>query len=180
MKPEFSTGINFGGNINIHDAFKFNFNVFRNDIENLIDVKQVASRTNGTQIYSYINVKRAYTQGFEVEANTKLNQQISLSSGYQFILTADKDELENIKNGKIYTRDNDGTVRLLNTNEYIGLSNRSKHMFNVKLNYESKKLFATARLIYKSDWYISDRNGNGLIDINDEKANGYFLLTEAV
>ena len=99
-----------------------------------------------------------------------------MSSGYQFILTADKDELENIKNGKIYTRDNDGTVRLLNTNEYIGLSNRSKHMFNVKLNYESKKFFATARLIYKSDWYISDRNGNGLIDINDEKANGYFLL----
>jgi outer membrane receptor for ferrienterochelin and colicins len=176
LKPEFSTGINIGGNINIHNNFKFNFNFYRNDIENLIDVKQVATRTNGTQIFSYINVKRAYTQGFELESTVKINQQLSISSGYQFILTADKDELENIRNGKVYTRNTDGTVRLMKESEYIGLSNRSKHMGNLKLNFENKNYFASVRLLYKSDWYISDRNGNGLIDKNDEKANGYFLL----
>ena len=176
LKPEFSTGINFGGNFNFNNNFKINFNLFRNDIENLIDYKLVAKRTNEAQIFSYINVKRAYTQGFELEATAKINKQLSVSSGYQFILTADKDELEKVKSGKVYTRENNGEARLLQTSEYIGLANRSKHMANLKLSYENKKCFATLRLLYKSDWYISDRNGNDLIDKNDEKANGYFLL----
>ncbi len=176
LKPEFSTGINLGGNINLNDKFKFNFNLFRNDIENLIDVKQVAARTNGAQIFSYINVKRAYTEGFEVEATAKITNQFWISSGYQFLLTADKDELEKVNAGKVYTRDNDGTVRRLQPSEYIGLSNRSKQMGNLKFTYENKNCFASLRLMYKSEWYISDRDGNGLIDKNDEKANGYFLL----
>jgi outer membrane receptor for ferrienterochelin and colicins len=176
LKPEFSTGINIGGNINFDNRFKINFNLFRNDIENLIDYKLVAKRTNEAQIYSYINVKRAYTQGFEIEVSTKINKHLSLSSGYQLILTADKDELEKVKAGKVYTRENNGEARILQTSEYIGLANRSKHMCNIKLNFENKNYFATVRLLYKSDWYISDRNGNELIDKNDEKANGYFLL----
>lgn len=176
LKPEFSTGINIGGNVNLHNNFTFNFNLFRNDIENLIDVKQVASRTSGTQIFSYINVKRAYTQGFELETTAKINQHLSFSTGYQLIITADKDELENIRNGKVYTRDLDGTVRLLKESEYIGLSNRSKHMGNFKLTYNNNKFFATGRLIYKSHWYLNDRNGNGLLDNNDESSKGFLLL----
>ncbi len=177
LTPEYSTGINIGGSVTITKKMLFNFNLFRNDIEALIDVRQVATKANGAQIFSYINIKNAYTKGGEAEINWQLTKQLKLSSGYQYLLTADKDDLRNIDSKKVYTRNNDGISRLLATNEYVGLPNRSKHMANIKFTYENKHdFFATTRFIYKSKWYVSDKDGNGLINTNDEYANNYTLI----
>jgi outer membrane receptor for ferrienterochelin and colicins len=91
--------------------------------------------------------------------------------------TADKEDLQNIKAGKVYTRNPDGNSRLLNKSEYTGLPNRSKHMGNFKVNYEpSTKFYSTLRFTYRSKWYIADSDGNGLYNTNDESASGFVLM----
>ena len=176
LTPEFSTGINMGANIQLHKNISTTINVFRNDINGLIDARHVATKTNGAQIYSYINIKKAYTQGGELSINWKLNPSLSLSMGYQYLQTADKDDLTNIRNGNVYTRNADGTSRLLQKAEYIGLANRSKHMGNVKITYEKLNgLYATMRLNYRSSWYVADSDGNGVYNTHDEHANGFVL-----
>jgi outer membrane receptor for ferrienterochelin and colicins len=177
LQPEFSTGINLGSSISIGNKTKINVNLFRNDIESLIDVRQIATKLNGAQIFSYINVKNAYTEGLEFEFIFKLSKKLDLSTGYQYLNTADKEDLQNIKAGKVYTRNSDGTSRLLNKNEYTGLPNRSKHMGNFKINYEpSTKFYSTLRFTYRSKWYIADSDGNGLYNTNDESASGFVLM----
>ena len=131
---------------------------------------------NGAQIFSYINIKNAFTKGGEFEFNYQTTPQLKISTGYQYLLTADKEELTNIKAGKVYTRNTDGTSRLLSQNEYAGLPNRSKHMANLKFAYESKSgNYATARFMYRSRWYVADSDGNGVYNSNDEHANGFIL-----
>ncbi len=177
LKPEFSTGINIGGIYNYSDKLSFNLNFFRNDIEELIDVRQVATKSNGAQIYSYINIKNAYTQGGEAEINWQPLRQLKISSGYQLLLTADKEELKSVKAGKEFTRDANGFSRVLNRDEYAGLPNRSRHMANLKFTFENlKEFFATARFIYRSQWAVANSDGNGVYNSNDEFANGFMLL----
>jgi outer membrane receptor for ferrienterochelin and colicins len=146
----------------------------------LIDVRQVATKTNGGQIFSYINIKNAYTQGIETELSYRISKQLTTSAGYQLLLTADKDEINNIKAGTVFTKNDDGTSRLMRRSEYTGLANRSKHMANFKVNYENKKgWFANARFIYRSKWYVSDKDGNGVYNTNDTYAKGFLLVNVA-
>ncbi|MBU3714092.1 MAG: TonB-dependent receptor [Ferruginibacter sp.] len=177
LKPEFSTGINIGASYYLKNNFSLTLNLFRNDIEELIDSRQVATRTNGSQIFSYINIKNAYTQGAEIEANWQPMKSIQISSGYQLLMSADKEELTKIKNGNVYVRDPNGISRLIKKNEYVGLPNRSMHMFNLKLTYETPShFFATTRFIYRSRWTVADSDGNSVHNIQDEHANGFLLI----
>lgn len=176
LTPEYSTGINFGGTYTPVDRISINFNVFRNDIENLIDAREVAVRSNGTQIYSYINVKNAYTQGAELEAAYRLTDRFTVNAGYQYLYTADKADLQKIRSKTVFTRDANGYSRLLNRSEYAGLPNRSRHMANFKLNYDDKKMFLNARFMYRSKWVVSDADGNGLYNDQDEFAKGFVQI----
>ncbi len=175
LQPEFSTGINIGGKI-LLKKIQFNWNLFRNDVEGLIDVRQVATKSNGAQIFSYINVKNAFTKGVDGSVQWQALKYLNISAGYQYVETADKNDLANIRTGTVYTRDENNISRPLTLKDYVGLPNRSKHMANLKFNYENKKaFFATLRLIYRSRWYVADADGNGLYNRQDESADGYLL-----
>lgn len=177
LKPEFSTGINAGGTYYYSDNLSANFNFFRNDIEELIDVRQVATNANGAQIFSYVNIKNGFTQGAEVEINWQPVKVLKISSGYQYLLTADKEELKNVKAGNEYTRNDNGTSRVLNRSEYIGLPNRSRHMANLKFTYENENnFFATTRFIYRSRWAVANSDGNSVYNTRDEFAKGFLLI----
>jgi outer membrane receptor for ferrienterochelin and colicins len=177
LKPEFSTGINFGGSWLPSEKLSFQFNFFRNDIENLIDAREVAIRTNGTQIFSYINVKNAYTEGSEIEINWRAMNRLKVTAGYQLLFTADKADLGSIKSGREFTRDKDGTTRLLRRGEYTGLANRSRHMANLKFSYETEeKFFVTTRLVYRSKWAVANTDGNSVYNSNDEFAKGFIVV----
>jgi outer membrane receptor for ferrienterochelin and colicins len=181
LKPEFSTGINVGIQWKPIQNWNFKLNAFRNDIEGLIDYRQIATKINDGQIFSYINIENAYTQGFELECNGIIIPRLSMSGGYQWLNTADKEEKENVKAGKVFTRDLSGETRRLLWSEYAGLSNRSEHMAQVKLTYEhEKKWFITLRANYRSGWFVADRDGNGLYNVGDQKANGFILLNTSV
>lgn len=176
LKPEFSTGINFGGTYTPSQNWSLNFNFFRNDIENLIDSREVAVRTNGTQIFSYINVKNAYTQGTELELKWNAIKNLQVNAGYQLLLTADKSDLQKIKNGTVFIRDQNGYSQKMAKSEYVGLPNRSQQMANLKITYDDDNSFVTARLMYRSKWAVADLDGNGLYNTNDEFAQGFMQL----
>jgi outer membrane receptor for ferrienterochelin and colicins len=176
LTPEFSYGLNFGAHLQIRKNINATLNLFRNDIDGLIDSRHVATKINGAQIFSYINIKKAFTQGGELSLTWKIIPTLSITCGYQFLQTADKDERNNIRSGNVFTRNLDGTSRLLQMNEYVGLANRSKHMGNLKFTYEKLNgFYATLRLNYRSEWYVADSDGNGVYNTNDEHAQGFVL-----
>lgn len=178
LKPEFSTGFNIG--IHFQDAkWSVSANIFRNNIENLIDSRLVAYRTGGAQIFSYLNVKNAFTQGIETDLKYKLNKTLSFTAGYQFLLTGDQAEIDAINAGKVFTRDQNGFSRRMSRSEYVGLPNRSKHMANFKILYSKNAFFANARVVYRSRWTTTDTDGNGLFNTNDAFAKGYVQLNAA-
>lgn len=179
LKPEFSTGINIGGSFIPNKKFQLSFNFFRNNIENLIDSRLVAYRTGGSQIFSYLNLKQAYTEGVETDLQYKLSNSFQINAGYQFLLSGDKDEIKKIEEGKVYTRDANGFSRLMQKSEYVGLPNRSKHMANLKLQYEKNNAFANIRLIYRSKWVVTDTDGNGVFNTNDAFAKGFVQINAA-
>jgi outer membrane receptor for ferrienterochelin and colicins len=178
LQPEFSTGFNLGASYQ-NEQWLITANIFRNNIENLIDSRLVAYKTGGAQIFSYLNVKNAFTQGIETDIKYQYNQKWGLSAGYQFLLTGDQAEINAINEGKVFTRDQNGFSRKMSQSEYVGLPNRSKHMANVKLQYDHQQFFANARALYRSRWATTDTDGNGIFNTNDAFAKGYIQLNMA-
>lgn len=175
LKPEISKGLNAGVHFTVNEKLGFDLNVFRNDIENLIQVDIIAFRNNAAPVYSYFNVKEAYTQGAEINSVFKVNKLLQLQGGYQFLMTADKEDLEKIKQGTVFTRDlQTNETSRVGKSDYAGLPNRSKHMANAKIFFENEKKgwSASLRFIYRSRWGTYDKDGNGIINRDDEFAKG--------
>mgnify|MGYP001954953496 CR=1 FL=1 len=97
-------GYNFGIDVNPFSNLKLNLNVFRNDIENLIDTRVIARKTNGQNVFSYYNVNEVYTQGLEFNANYKLNENLTISGGYQLLYAKDKEAESDFENGQVFAR----------------------------------------------------------------------------
>jgi outer membrane receptor for ferrienterochelin and colicins len=179
LEPEISKGFNAGGHYAANEKLSFDLNIFRNDIDNLIQVDIIAFRSNAAPVYSYFNVKEAFTQGAELNSSYKINNQFQLQGGYQFLQTADKADLERIKEGSVFTRDlQTNETSQVTKSDYGGLPNRSKHMANAKLFYENEKKgwSASVRILYRSRWGTYDKDGNGLINRNDEFAKSSALF----
>ena len=181
LQPESSIGIHLSWDWEPNQKTFISVQVFRNDIKNLIQVEQVGSYVSGAQIFSYLNIGRAFTQGVELETKYHFNQQWSWSGGYQYILTGDKDQITQINNGTVYTRDANGYSKKLTLSDYLGLPNISKHKAQFKINYlTTHGLFANFRMVYRSRWAVNNINGNDVYDSGDTFAAGYVSLHTAV
>ena len=181
LQPESSTGIHLSWDWEPNQKTFISVQAFRNDIKNLIQVEQVGAYVSGAQIFSYLNIGRAFTQGVELETKYQFNQQWSWSGGYQFIVTGDKDQITQINNGTVYTRDANGYSKKLTLSEYVGLPNISKHKAQFKINYlTTHGLFANFRMVYRSRWAVNNNNGNDVYDNGDSFAAGYVSLHTAV
>ena len=180
LKPEYSNGVHFTWDWKINTRSNVSVQLFRNDIKNLIESQQVGTYISGAQIYSYLNIGRAFTTGIELEGQHKLNQSLTLSGGYQYLVTGDKDQIAEIKSGTVYTKNSQGYSRLLRLNEYVGLPNTSKHKLQIKLNYNSPKgYYLNVRTIYRSRWAVNNNNGNEVFDNGDVFASGYVAINSA-
>ncbi len=180
LKPEYSNGVHFTWDWKVNAKTNLSSQFFRNDIKNLIESQQVGTYISGAQIYSYLNIGRAFTTGFEVEGQHQLNEKWTLSGGYQYLVTGDKDQIAEIKAGTVYTKNSQGYSRLMQLNEYVGLPNTSKHKVQFKVNYNSPKgYYLNARAIYRSRWAVNNNNGNEVFDNGDVFASGYMVFNTA-
>jgi outer membrane receptor for ferrienterochelin and colicins len=180
LKPEYSNGLHFTWDWKINTRSAVSLQLFRNDIKNLIESQQVGTYISGAQIFSYLNIGRAFTTGFELEGQHRFNANWSLSGGYQYLRTGDKDQIADIKSGTVYTKNSQGYSRIMKLNEYVGLPNTSKHKLQVKINYNSPKgYFVNIRAIYRSRWAVNNNNGNKVFDNGDVFASGYVAINSA-
>ncbi len=182
LKPENSIAYNIGFDFKLNSNIKFNANLFRNDIKNLIDTYVIATKKNGLSVFSYQNINKIYTQGVEVNLNYKIVQNLTFSAGYQLLLAKDKEAEKLFKKGEIFARSEDGTSFELSAKDYFGLLNRSKHMANMKLFYKIPKwgLDVNIRGTYRSKYGLYDTNGNKYLDKYDRFINGHTLWNVAV
>ncbi|MEP7255549.1 MAG: TonB-dependent receptor [Ferruginibacter sp.] len=184
LLPEKSVGINIGGRYTLNNKTNFTANVFRNDINNLIDRYNLPfTKTNSQAIFSYINVNKVYTQGFDVNISHPFNTYFSINAGYQYLEAKDKEVLKRIKNDKVVKRDPVSYVSSYVTrSEYGGLFNRSKHTANLQFFYtnEVKGWAANIRVNYRGRYGYSDINGDNILDDDREYVKGYVLLNAAL
>lgn len=183
LNPEISRGFNFGFQITPLQKFRTEVNFFRNDVDNLINYLPVATNANGTSVFSYVNINRAFTQGVEVNASYQLFKKINISCGYQYLQTADKDIFNRINNKEIFGRDLvGGSARLLTKADYSGLLNRSKHMANLRLFYDDAKSgwASSLRFIYRSRFGVVDKDGNGFANMDEEFAKAMLQVNATV
>jgi outer membrane receptor for ferrienterochelin and colicins len=177
LQPESSTGMHLSWEWTPTNKTFISTQLFRNDITNLIEVQQVGTYISGAQIFSYLNIGRAFTQGAELEFKQNINNHLVLSGGYQYLITGDKDQIAQIKAGTVYTRNASNISTRLTMSDYIGLPNVSKHKAQLKINYSNDKgLFANFRIIYRSKWAVNNTNGNQVYDNGDDFAKSYYSL----
>lgn len=197
LRAETSLSINLGGTWRISDPLSLDFNLFRNNINNLIDSRIVAITTADQNIYSYNNIDRAFTQGLETNGSYRIGQHWNFSIGYQLLFAKDRGVVDEIKSGNVFRRDPETlyTYRLKGW-EYYGLYNRSRHTGNFKIFYDNKKSgwFGSLRVIYRGRYGVgdmmgniqgdniptSDRNFNNIQDVYDNFVNGYALVNLSV
>ncbi|MCM5527934.1 TonB-dependent siderophore receptor [Parasegetibacter sp. NRK P23] len=177
LKPETSVSWNLGIELRPLATLELNINGFYNNIRNLISEQQVGVKTNGAQLFSYLNIARAYTAGTEMGFTWKPHSNLQVSGGYQLLYAKDRTILrDSIKNGNATVRD--VPPRKAVPSDYIGLPNRSRHTASLQFFYTFQpwKITASLRGMYRSRAGFLDRDVNGFIDPYDVFINGYALF----
>jgi outer membrane receptor for ferrienterochelin and colicins len=182
LNAESSVGYNFGFSYK-KGKISSDINLFRNDFDNLIDTQILAARTNGQNVFGYINRESVYTQGVELDIKYRLLENLDFGAGYQLLYAFDKDKEIALEAGTVFGRNPETleTIRLTRS-DYFGLENRSRHTINFKMFYEIPKWDANAnlRVVYRSRFGLTDRNGNDLLDdLDNSFVSGYALVNFA-
>jgi outer membrane receptor for ferrienterochelin and colicins len=183
LRPEHSWAYNIGVEAESGRTFSARANLFRNNVRDLIEAMPVASKAvSGQSVYTYFNLNRIHTYGFETDAKVRPTRWLSFSAGYQFLVTEDEAVLDSIARNVIYRPRNDGQgARPVQKAEYGGLFNRSRHSGNVKAEAETPTGFtASLRAAYRGRFGYADVNGNEILDADSEYIAGYTLWNLAV
>jgi len=177
LTPENSLSINLGFNFKPNNNLLIDLNLFKNQINNLIDYRVIATKINGQNIFSYYNLNKVITQGFEINSKIVLSNNFNLNIGYQFLLTRDVDAINDLKEGKIYARlSNNSSAFKINKDDYYGLYNRSKNNINLILNYlVNDELSLYFKSKFRSKYGLIDSNGNNLLDDYDKFVESHIL-----
>lgn len=183
LNAESSTSFNFGFRYKPADKLYWTANVFRNNINNLIETAPIAIKTNGQSVFSYFNLNRVFTQGIETDLSYQLFNPLQIAGGIQYLEAYDQDVLNQIKAGQVFTKDPEtNQTRILKRSEYGGLLGRSKYTYNVRVNYFDDKtgVNASVRAIYRGRYGYKDTDGNGIVNRDDEYTKGYVLVNASL
>ncbi|GAB1856516.1 TonB-dependent receptor [Flavobacteriaceae bacterium MHTCC 0001] len=183
LKAESSISYNFGLDYAPITNLSLNINIFRNDIENLIDTRVLFQKQNGQNVFSYYNVNKVYTQGIEFNTVWKPTTHLKIAGGYQLLYAKDKEAEKAFKEDGVFARESAGTAAFrLEASDYFGLFNRSRHMANLKLFYTIPKwdVDTNLRTTYRSKYGLFDSNDNNYLDAYDDFVDGYTIIDLAV
>lgn len=182
LQAETSTSCNIGVTVSLPATIKLDVNGFYHDVHHLINTVQVATKTNYQQVFSYMNLDRAYMTGIEASISCMPLPGLDVTLGYQLLYAKDRGVIDSIKAGvwpyKTIRDNNTGESRVAVVSDYFGLENRSRHMLNARVFYEYAPwgITASCRANYRGRYGFDDANGNRYIDRYDTYVDGYFLL----
>ncbi|MEN3026485.1 MAG: TonB-dependent receptor [Chlorobiota bacterium] len=165
---------------------------FVNWVRNLIEPFYVG-RTEGIDVYSYRNIARIATRGFEVTASATVSPtsewRLSTRVAYQWLDAVDVDVLDAIAAGRAGTQDpTTGRFIPLRRSEYGGLWGRSRHTLagRLQLQYAPTMTWLTFHFHHRSRFgdEALDRNGvavlnppRRVLDRPDEYVPGYWNIS---
>lgn len=180
LRPESSQGFNLGGNYAFQRVpLKAEINLFYNAVRDMINYLPVAIQSNNSLIFSYMNVRDAFTSGLECNLHGAIGKRLTWSVGYQYLKSGDQDIMRRFREGEVYGRNTPtGSTRRMRRAEYTGLMGRSPHMYNLKLLYEDPRSGwgGSIRAIGRSRWGVTDLDGNGFANMAEEFAAGFVIL----
>jgi outer membrane receptor for ferrienterochelin and colicins len=187
LKPERSVSYSAGFTLTPMPTFKIDVNGFYNNVHNFINTDQVASKKGGQQVFTYFNIDKAFLTGLDVGLSWIAAKGLTIAAGYQLLYAKDRGVIDSIKAGtgnyaKVYDP-NLGADRRSKVSDYFGLTNRSRHMANIRFSYEyePKGITASFRVNYRSKYgFMESNRSNGFLDPYDTYVAGFFLLNASV
>ncbi len=183
LEAERSASFNAGFMFTPTPSLTVEVNAFHNNIRNMIFEELVGMKQNGSQVFSYRNIEEAFTRGLETNLHWEVLDGLEFSIGHQLLFAKDKGVIDEIEAGNKEVRTREGRGRVAETSDYFNLSNRSRHMANIKLFYEYNpwQLAASFRANYRGKYGLGDRNyPNNFIDPYDLYVQGYTLLNATI
>jgi outer membrane receptor for ferrienterochelin and colicins len=184
LEAETSTSYNIGFSLKPIHTLEFNANAFYNNIHNLINTQQVGIKTNGSQLFSYVNIASAFTKGIETGFTFQPLKGLTIAGGYQLLYAKDRTIIDSIetRSPRYDTVRSYPLIRASTAKDYFGLPNRSRHMANLQIFYEIKPIGLTLsfRGNYRGKYGFLDTDNNGFIDPFDVFVKGYVLLNAAI
>lgn len=180
LEAETSVSWNLGSRFTISKGYTFFVNGFYNNIRHLINTEQVGIMRNGQQLFSYLNLGKAYTTGLEASLELSPLPGLKITGGYQYLVAKSRDVEDSIRNGTgAYGKvRSDHGIRAATSADYFGLPNRSRHMATMQVYYTFRPwaLHTSLRASYRSRYGFLDIDNNGYIDHYDIFVKGYTLL----
>jgi outer membrane receptor for ferrienterochelin and colicins len=184
LKAETSTSYNLGFTVKPLQILEWNVNAFYNEIRHLINTQQVGIKTNGSQLFSYVNIDRAFTKGIETGFTVQPAKGLTISSSYQLLYAKDRAVIDSIatRSARYDTVRSFPALRASTQKDYFGLPNRSRHMANLQVFYAIKPigLNLSVRANYRGKYGFLDTDNNGFIDPYDVFVKGYTLLNASI
>jgi outer membrane receptor for ferrienterochelin and colicins len=176
LRPEYSTSLQLGrtqyGRTQRLD-WRWEIHGFAHLLQNMIDSRPVAIQTDGSQIFSYLNINQAYTAGIENKF-TMEQARGSIQIGWQMLWTGRPEDWRRIRNKEVYTRDDEGFARLMQASDYRGLPFRSNQQIQLGWTRNFRGgYYARWQSTYRSSWLTADTDGNGLYNRQDLRASGF-------
>lgn len=187
LKPERSVSYSAGFTVIPVPAFKIDVSGFYNNVRNFINTDQVASKVGGQQVFTYFNIDKAFLTGLDVGLSWIAAKGLTIAAGYQLLYAKDRGVIDSIKAGTghfatVYNP-NLSEERRSKVSDYFGLTNRSRHMANVRFSYEyePKNITATFRVNYRGKYGFAESNrNNGFLDPYDTYVSGFFLFNASL
>jgi len=184
LRPETSTSFNIGWELTPVAKMKVDLSVFYNTIHNLINTQQVGIKTNGSQLFSYVNIARAYTKGIEAGIRWQPLKALLVTGGYQLLYAKDRGVIDSIRAraGQYDSVRSFPSPRPSSTSDYFGLPNRSRHMANLQVFYSFHRpgVDVSMRVIHRGKAGFLDTDNNGFIDPYDVFVKGYLLVNASL
>ena len=176
LRPEYSTSLQWGRTLYGRRGsmdWRLETHFFVHLLENMIDSRPVAIQTDGAQIFSYLNINRAYTTGLENKFALE-HPRWTANLGWQMLWTGRPEDWVRIRNKEVYTRGEDGFSRLMQASDYRGLPFRSNQQVQVGLTRMLKRAcYLRWQTTFRSSWITADTDGNGLYNRQDLRASGF-------
>jgi outer membrane receptor for ferrienterochelin and colicins len=187
LKPERSVSYSAGFTLTPAPSFKIDVNGFYNNVHNFINTDQVASKKGGQQVFSYFNIDKAFLSGLDIGFSWIAAKGLTIAGGYQLLYAKDRGVIDSIKAGtgnyaRVYDP-NLGADRRSKVSDYFGLTNRSRHMANIRFSYEyePKGITGTFRVNYRGKYgFLESNRSNGFLDPYDTYVKSFFLLNASV